>query len=96
MLARIYKQTVQRVLCSLSQLNSHAAFIFTCQDAGKIVLWIGECCSEEDISAGNAIVAEVVYYDFQGTAAVDTVYEGKETDVQISDLMDIILMQIHG
>ena len=95
-LARIYNQSVQRVPCNLAQLNSHAAFIFTCLDAGKIVLWIGELCSVDDVSAGHAIVSEIVYADFQENAAVDTIIEGQETDSQLSDLMDILLMQVHG
>ncbi len=95
-LARIYKQSVQRVACHLDQLNSHAAFIFTCQDAGKIVLWIGDLCSEEDVAAGQAIIGDIVYSDFHDSALVDTILEGKETELQISDLMDILILQIDG
>jgi hypothetical protein len=89
-LARVYKHTVQRLVCELSQLNSAAAFLFVCSEPSRVFVWLGESCSTEDALYSEQIAHSIIEEDFLGVGSVDVIKENREDEAVLGELLEAL------
>lgn len=95
-LARVYKNTIQRVRCDLGQLNSSAAFVLICSAQRKVILWIGSSCQSNDKTLAETLAFDVINEDFSHIGEIESMQEERERiDVLIS-ILDLMWMKLEG
>lgn len=96
-LARVYKNTVQRIPCHLKLLNSSATFILICDNIRKIYIWVGHESCREDTLLAESVTFSILRDDYINKGEIVTVKEGMENINQqnLDDMLDQLFMKSH-
>mmetsp|Transcript_33258 Transcript_33258/g.31712 ORF Transcript_33258/g.31712 Transcript_33258/m.31712 type:complete len:508 (+) Transcript_33258:303-1826(+) len=96
-LARIFKNTVQRISCHLTLFNSNATFIVICEDIHKIYVWVGQESYREDTLLAEIVTFNILRDDYMNKGEIVTVEEGKEAANQqnLDGMLDQLFMKSH-
>jgi HAD-superfamily hydrolase (TIGR02245 family) len=96
-LARILKNTVQRISCHLQLFNSNATFILICEAIHKIYIWVGQESCREDTLLAESVAFNILRDDYMNKGEIVTVKEGKEAANQqnLDDMLDQLFMKSH-
>lgn len=101
-LARIYKHSVQRLVCEIHQLSTLAAYLFICPDGGatgdggKVFVWVGLGCSTEDCLYSEQVALSIIEEDFGCRGSMEVIKEGSEDEGLLGELLETLWISLPG
>jgi len=81
-LVRMYKSSIQRVKCSLVELNSEASFIAINILEKRLAVWIGSKSSQVDAALAQKIGADIVSKEFRLSTSTNPIPVHNESKLE--------------
>jgi hypothetical protein len=89
-LVRVYKTSVQRLPCDLSNLSSKAAYVLIVSAVRRCFVWIGNVCSPVDRTIAENLAYDILRDDFQTPSPTENI-ECMQEDREIPSILQSIL-----